>query len=39
MAINKNNAELQTKINEALKKLKDNGQYDQIYAKWFGDKK
>ena len=39
MAINKNNAELQTKINEALKKLKDNGKYDQIYAKWFGNKK
>ncbi|MBO5589198.1 MAG: basic amino acid ABC transporter substrate-binding protein [Anaerovibrio sp.] len=39
MAINKNNVELQTKINEALKKLKDNGKYDQIYAKWFGNKK
>ena len=36
MAINKNNAELQTKINAALKKLKENGTYDKIYEKWFG---
>ena len=24
---------------DALKKLKDNGEYDKIYAKWFGEKK
>ena len=27
------------KIDAALKKLKDSGEYDKIYAKWFGDKK
>ena len=35
----KKNTELQKKINDALKKLKDNGEYDKIYAKWFGEKK
>lgn len=39
IAINKKDGELQTKINAALKKLKENGEYDKIYAKWFGDKK
>lgn len=39
IAINKKNTELQTKINAALKKLKENGEYDKIYAKWFGAKK
>ena len=31
--------ELAEKIDAALKKLKDSGEYDKIYAKWFGDKK
>ena len=39
IAINKKDTELQTKINAALKKLKENGEYDKIYTKWFGDKK
>ena len=39
IAINKKDTELQSKINAALKKLKDNGEYDKIYAKWFGGKK
>lgn len=30
------NKELMDKINGALKKLKENGKYDEIYAKWFG---
>lgn len=34
-AIAKSNTELQTKVNEALKKLHENGKYDEIYAKWF----
>ena len=36
IAMAKDNTELQSKINEALKKLKENGEYDKIYAKWFG---
>ena len=39
IAINKKDTELQTKINAALKKLKENGEYDKLYTKWFGDKK
>ena len=33
------NEELQKEINAALKKLKENGEYDKIFAKWFGEKK
>ena len=36
IAMAKDNVELQKKINEALKKLHDNGEYDKIYQKWFG---
>ena len=39
IAIGKDNADLQQKINDALKKLKENGEYDKIFAKWFGEKK
>ncbi|WP_033171386.1 basic amino acid ABC transporter substrate-binding protein [Selenomonas sp. ND2010] len=39
IAIGKDNKELQEKINAALKKLKENGEYDKIFAKWFGEKK
>ena len=39
IAMPKDNAELQKKVNEALKKLKDSGEYDKIYAKWFGEQK
>ena len=39
IALAKDNTELQTKINDALKKLKENGEYDKIYAKWFGEQK
>lgn len=28
---------LRDKVNEALKKFKENGTYDEIYKKWFGD--
>lgn len=30
--------ELKEKMNAALKKLKENGKYDEIFAKWFGEK-
>ena len=39
IAIAKGNTDLQQKINDALKKLHEDGEYDQIYAKWFGEKK
>ena len=39
IAVAKDNTELATKINDALKKLKENGEYDKIYAKWFGGAK
>ena len=39
IAMAKDNVELQKKINEALKKLHDNGEYDKIYQKWFGASK
>ena len=34
-AVNKENKELLKKINEGLKNLKENGEYDKIYKKWF----
>ena len=39
IAVAKDNTELAGKINAALKKLKENGEYDKIYAKWFGGAK
>ena len=36
IAMNKDNKELQEKVNGALKKLKENGEYQKIYDKWFG---
>ena len=39
IAINKKNAELLKKVDEALQKMHKNGEYDKIYAKWFGEKK
>ena len=39
IAMTKDNAELQKKVNEALKKLHENGEYDKIYQKWFGASK
>lgn len=38
IAVKKGNAELLGKINAGLKKIKDNGEYDKIYEKWFGTK-
>ncbi|MDA8234256.1 MAG: basic amino acid ABC transporter substrate-binding protein [Clostridia bacterium] len=38
IAIKKGNAEVLAKINEGLKKVKDSGKYDEIYAKYFGTK-
>jgi polar amino acid transport system substrate-binding protein len=38
IATSKKNTELSEKINKALEELKKNGEYDQIYVKWFGKK-
>jgi len=35
IAVNKKNAELLNKINQALAELKKNGEYQKIYEKWF----
>ncbi|ALX50577.1 glutamine ABC transporter substrate-bindnig protein [Lentibacillus amyloliquefaciens] len=37
IAISKGQEELVTAINDALATLKENGTYDEIYAKWFGE--
>lgn len=39
IAIKKGDDALTTKVNEVLKKLKDNGEYDTIYKKWIGEPK
>ena len=36
IAMNKDNTELVKNLNEALRKLKANGEYNKIYKKWFG---
>lgn len=38
MAMRKDNKDLQTKVNAALKKLKENGEYQKIFDTWFGGK-
>lgn len=38
MAVKKGNKALLDKLNEGLKEIKANGEYDRIYAKWFGAK-
>jgi len=35
IAVKKGNSKLLSDINKGLDELKANGQYDQIYAKWF----
>lgn len=37
IAISKQKPELQKKINEGLKKIKDSGEFDAILQKWFGN--
>lgn len=39
IAFDKKNAELVEKVNQALYELKQSGEYDKIYGKWFGNKK
>ena len=36
IAVRKDDDKLLQQINEALKKIHDSGEYDQIYSKWFG---
>lgn len=38
MIVKKGNRELLNQLNAGLKKIKQNGTYDKIYAKYFGDK-
>lgn len=38
IAVNKNSTEMADRINKALEEIKSNGEYDQIYEKWFGKK-
>lgn len=37
MGIKKGNTEILDFINEGLQKIKDNGKYEEIYQKWFGE--
>jgi polar amino acid transport system substrate-binding protein len=37
-AVNLENKELLSKLEKALKEVKENGTFDKIYKKWFGDK-
>ena len=34
-AMNKNNEELQKEVNDAMAKLKENGEFQKLYKKWF----
>ncbi|GGK01975.1 glutamine ABC transporter substrate-binding protein GlnH [Lentibacillus kapialis] len=38
IAVSKGNEDLVTAIDDALATLKENGKYDEIYEKWFGEK-
>ncbi|GED30581.1 MULTISPECIES: transporter substrate-binding domain-containing protein [Brevibacillus] len=38
IAINKGDAEFVKTVNDLLKEMKDNGEYDKIYEKWIGEK-
>ncbi|USG64950.1 transporter substrate-binding domain-containing protein [Brevibacillus ruminantium] len=38
IAISKGDAEFVTFVNDVLKELKENGEYDKIYEKWIGEK-
>ena len=37
IAINKNDSALLNQVNDAITKINQNGQYEKIYNKWFGD--
>ncbi len=37
LGVKKGNTELQQAVNKALKELKEDGTYQKIYDKWFGD--
>lgn len=37
IAVKKGNTELLNKLNDGLQKIKDDGTYDEIYAKWFDE--
>ena len=33
--MNKNNEEVQKEVNDAMAKLKENGEFQKLYKKWF----
>ena len=37
MIVSKQNTALQAELNKALAELKQNGEYQALYKKWFGD--
>lgn len=37
IAVQKGETAMMNKINASLKKLMDTGEYDRIFAKWFGE--
>lgn len=37
IGMKKGNTEMKDAVDETLKEIKDNGEYDKIYEKWFGD--
>lgn len=39
LGLNKDNKEMVEAVNKALKEIKENGTYDKIYKKWFGEQK
>ncbi|MFK9094299.1 transporter substrate-binding domain-containing protein [Bacillus salipaludis] len=39
MAVKKDNEDFVKKVNEAIAAMKEDGTYDEIYKKWFGDNK
>ena len=36
-AVKKGNKELLDKVNAAMKSMKDDGTYQKLYSKWFGE--
>src|SRR5699024_3998413 len=37
IGMKKGNEEMKTAVDETVKEIKDSGEYDKIYEKWFGD--
>ena len=37
ISMKKGNSEMKKAVDDTIKEIKDNGEYDKIYKKWFGD--